>query len=293
MPDTMRSTILASVVVVGVIAPAVASAGKFGGFSADGTKYLDGDAKVCTPLSATPEGSAVGAPQCTVVSNKKDLAAYNFRKARPSDTMDGIRLSVSASGKTLRVEGTTSDGGKLKVVTWDAPTDIAATGDIYVTDGKVVAVEYTATTLRGATPSVIAFNATGSMAKLTPAPAEKPKDPPAPAKPTKGSSYDRAMAKGGVWEQPLVQCDQARITLTLKKNMKYSVRVETRCQGDKSVSTFSGRWVAEGTHGVVLQLDNDDGGTESIGCQLGESDDEPTIKCSDEDVEFTMKPVKR
>jgi hypothetical protein len=88
------------------------------------------------------------------------------------------------------------------------------------------------------------------------------------------------------------------VTLKLKKKMTFNVRIETRCQGDKWVSEFDGKWVANGEDSVELQLENEDGPVETMPCRLSVSDEagrekEDTLTCTQEDVTFTMKPAKR
>ncbi len=301
MPPSMRSRVT-WLVAAAALVPAAAWGGKFGGFSGDGARYLDGEAKVCAPLAADADGQVAGTPKCAIVTDKKELAGLAFRKPKASDaTPDGrIIFAASRDGRKLRVDAIVGEGDPRALVAWDAPAEVAAVGELFLSpDSSLVALDYTTKTLRGVTPATVVFDVRKPLARpqapMTRAGESAP--PPARATPPPradgGSAYDRAMKLGGVWEQVLIACEQARVTLTLKKTMKYTVRIETRCQGDKRVSSFQGKWVAEGAAGVVLRLENDDGREESIGCQLGADAGEPVLHCADPDIEFTMKPARR
>lgn len=289
----MRVGVFAAVLLVCSQASAAWGA-KFGGFSQDGLRYLEGDSKVCAPIDAIDDGTAIGAPACERVTDKKEIAAFGFKKPRATrETAGGkIKLSAAFEGKKIELKGA-MDGKDYVLARWEGSEDVDAVGEMFVSaDGALVALDYTTRGLRGKLPATVAFNIQKPMAVLQAPPVEKGKAKPA------GNAYDRAMKHGGTWEQTLVPCDLARVTLKLKKKGTYTIRIETRCQGDKWVSDFDGKWIAEGDDTVVLQLENEDGPTESMSCKLTVSDEagrekEDALTCQQEDVTFTMKPVKR
>jgi hypothetical protein len=123
-----------------------------------------------------------------------------------------------------------------------------------------------------------------------------------PAHPTappvaKGNAFDRAMADGGIWEQGLVPCDTAGVTLTLAKDLTFALRVQTRCQGQKNISDFKGKWSPVGDDKIVLEMANQDAESDQFACTFQACEDDPNDKCLDclqgDDVAFTMKVVKR
>jgi hypothetical protein len=295
----MRGVSLVAFAICLLAGPAGASAAKFGGFSQDGQHYLDGDAKVCAAVDAIADGTAIGTPQCQRVADKKELAAHAFKKPRAGrETPDGkVKLSIASQGKKIEIKGAGGDKESV-LVSWEAGEDVDSIADVYVSsDGSLVALDYTSSGLRGKLPATVAFNIRKPIdALLGAAPAPDKGTPPKPDKP--GAAYDRAMKHGGAWEQALVPCDIARVTLKLKKTRTYTLRIETRCQGDKWVSSFDGKWVAEGDDELGLQLENEDGTVETMPCKLSVSDEagrekEDALTCTQEDVTFSMKPVKR
>jgi hypothetical protein len=284
--------------------PSLAHAGKFGGFSSDGSKVLDGDSRVCTPVVAAETGTAFGTPECARVSDKKDLAAHGFRKPKPSrKTPDGtFRLDAAFAERTLTLTAARDGAKEVVLAAWEATDPIGSIVDLYVSpDGSLVAVDYVAKTLRGDLPATVTFDVRKPLAAARAA-ADRPADgDEPPAKPEievkhpDGNAFDRAMKHGGAWEQPLVACDQARVTLKLKKDRKFSIRIETRCQGDKWVTKLDGKWISEGNDDVALTFENDDGTVEAMPCRLGFDPEakEDLLECAQEDVTFTMKPAKR
>jgi hypothetical protein len=284
-------------IVAAVALPAAAHAGKFGGFSSNGEKYLDGDARVCAPLPATDAGLAAGAPTCERVADKRVLVEYGFRKPKPGGgAPDGWTFAVAAEGKTIKLTAS-KDGAQRVIASWEASDEVQALGELYVSaDGGLAAVDYTAKTLRGALPQTVAIDVRRSFAAAkTAATPDKPAaGKPADDKP-RGNAWDRALKHGGTWEQSLIACEQARVTLKLKKDGTFTIRIETRCQGDKWVTNLDGKWVSEGEDDVALTFSNDDGTVEAMPCRFTVDPDsgEDAISCQQEDVVFTMKPAKR
>jgi hypothetical protein len=98
-----------------------------------------------------------------------------------------------------------------------------------------------------------------------------------------------------VWEQRIVPCDQAGVTLTLSKARKFDIRILTRCQGQKDVTKLGGRWASEGADTLVLSFDNEEGPVENMVCRFAACEDVPEdcLTCAQEDVTFTMQIVRR
>src|SRR5262249_53092441 len=156
----------------------------------------------------------------------------------------------------------------------EAPA-IAVNSNVFVgADDALVAVEYEA---KGAGADVVVFPiaAAKEATEVTPAapaaPAPGPGSPPgpgappgpgSPAGPGQGNAYDRAMARGGVWEQRMLPCDQAGVRLTLKKDRTFALRVDTKCEGKKDTTQLAGKWASEGATALSLAFENAGGPTE-------------------------------
>jgi len=151
---------LAGVVLALAVAPGVAAADPFGGFSRDKKTYLAGRSDVCQPL-AVAGGKAEGVARCTKTS-PRDVSAAGFRRARSG----GLR--ASHAGRTLTVTG--ADGAPL--VTWEAPVPISRVVGVYASDaGGLVAVDYVARRLGRSGVDVVGFALPGAAA-VAPAPTE-------------------------------------------------------------------------------------------------------------------------
>jgi hypothetical protein len=185
---------------------------------------------------------------------------------------------LAAGGRRL---GAHAPGGRVSSVN----------SNVFVSpEGDVVAVEVEIAGLVGKRGDVIAF----PVAAAPPA-APPPRPTPAVPAPAAGNAYERAMKHGGVWEQRLVACDQAGVTLTLRRTRGFGIRILTRCQGDKQETELEGKWTSEGGDTVVLQFENQDGPTETMTCRLSTCDDVPEdcLSCGDADVSFTLQIVRR
>lgn len=103
------------------------------------------------------------------------------------------------------------------------------------------------------------------------------------------------MSKGGVWEQRQVPCEDAGVTLTLKKSRKFAIRIATRCQGQKDVTELDGTWSSEGTDTLVLTFETSEGPGENMVCRFATcaEDPEDCLTCAQDDVSFTMQVVRR
>lgn len=247
----------------------------FGGFASSGGRYWKQGATdlVCDPSGCMP-------------SNRQDLRAQGFVKPPRSRTLGGEPIGVAVEDDALvvrlgerRLAGPRPEG---RVV--------SANSNVFVSpDGDRIAVEYEFEGKGGKSRDVAVFQVLGSAS--SPAPAT------APARPHEGrSALDRVTAKGGVWEQRIVPCDQAGVLLELKKNRKFAIAITTRCQGDKSATKLDGLWSTDGEDRLTLAFENPGGPTETMACQIGECADgsgEECLVCRQEDVAFTLHVVRR
>ncbi len=104
------------------------------------------------------------------------------------------------------------------------------------------------------------------------------------------------MAKGGVWEQRMVPCDTAGVRLSLKKNKTFDLRVDTKCQAEKNITSLGGKWTTEGNDRLALVFENENAPDETMPCRFNICEDEPTeecLYCADAEVGFTLKVVRR
>src|SRR5512147_2425262 len=98
--------------VVGVLAAlgAPARAGKFGGFSADSTRWLDGRNTVCSAAAVDGDAQVVAQPVCETATDARALAAHKFvgpprLKLAKSAGNGAVDLSIGADGHTVTVYG--------------------------------------------------------------------------------------------------------------------------------------------------------------------------------------------
>jgi hypothetical protein len=140
-------------------APAAAEAGPFGGFSADGSRWLRGKDQVCEPLAA------IGGELRCETAGARDVAARTFRTGRKQGA-GGFR--ATSSGATLSVF---APGQERAVAVWSADGVISRVVAVYASDdGALVAVEYEARALSRAVTDAVAFRVR-EAAPAAPAPA--------------------------------------------------------------------------------------------------------------------------
>jgi hypothetical protein len=124
---------------------ALALAGPFGGFSRDGTRYLDGS-RVCQPVSG-----ARGAPRCEK-KGADEIARLGFRKGTVQRGA-GAAVAAQVSGTRLVVR---SADGKTALADWDSGNPVGAVSAVYLGEaGKLVAIEYDARLSGRSTPQVV------------------------------------------------------------------------------------------------------------------------------------------
>jgi hypothetical protein len=109
------------------------------------------------------------------------------------------------------------------------------------------------------------------------------------------NAWDRAMGKGGVWEQRMIPCDRAGVHLALKKDKTFSLRIETRCQSQRDTTQLAGKFATDGADRLELSFDNAGGAAEAMGCRFATcaDSDEDCLTCMADEVSFTLQVVRR
>lgn len=135
-----------------------AHAGRFGGFNADRTRYLNGNDQVCTPLDASPDANkaakvdANAAPSCAR-ADAGDIAAATFRKGERQSGDKAYR--ADSKGTKIRLF---APGAETPLVSWDAGGVVSRISGVYATDdASLVAVEFESRRFGRAETDVIAF----------------------------------------------------------------------------------------------------------------------------------------
>jgi hypothetical protein len=105
--------------------------------------------------------------------------------------------------------------------------------------------------------------------------------------------YERVMGFGGAWEQAGTSCDVPEVHLDLGRDRTFSLRVRSRCEGMVNDARFKGRWTPRDP-ALVLVLPNPGGNDEEVVCAVEPKGDEDSITCRlDEDLAFSVHPVRR
>jgi hypothetical protein len=258
-----------------------AHAGKFGGFSADGTRWLDGRASVCTFAAVDGAGAVVAPPTCETAAT---IAAYKFvgpprLKVAKTTASGAVELSLGAAGRTLTVYGD-AGGGKRPLAVFDAGQELAkVSGPWLSSDGALLAVEYTLQGAAKTAVSSIAFDVRAPLATLAP---------------RAGGVVERVLKRAATWIQKQIPCEQAGVTLNLGKDRRFSISIESKCQGSNDRLRVSGRYVGEEPDKLLLTFQNQDGPEEHLDCRV-EACEEVTdgpdcIRCQSDDVGFVVKP---
>ena len=106
--------------------------------------------------------------------------------------------------------------------------------------------------------------------------------------------YERVMGQGGKWQQDMTNCDKPKVNLDLGQDHKFKLRVESKCGGDAPpIFTFKGTWKVDGAD-LLLVFPNKGRKEERTSCTLGREGDEDALSCPvDDDLEFTVLPVRR
>jgi len=254
-----------------------------GGFSADGSRYLVGKEQVCEPL---PARAASGQPRCERVADAKARKDLGFQKPkRQRRSADGkLRLVPEIDAdRRLVVRGIPDEGDPVELVSWDAGAEIAVVkGLVPSADGGALAVELTLRTRPDAV-EVVAFRLPGVPEK-TPPPPERP----APG----GDASARAMAGGGKWSQRLVACDTAGVELTLTKQRKFALTIQTKCRSERWTTKLDGTWVPEGADTLVLTFQNEGAADEKLACSFASCEGKDCLQCTLEELTFSLTPKR-
>jgi hypothetical protein len=278
-----------------------ARAAPFGGFSADGTRYLEGRDRVCVLV---PVGSPQDATPKCARTDAATVAKAEFRRGQPA----GKSLRASGHGSVLVL---VAEGGKQPLVRWHAGAVVSRVAGVFVAEGRgAVAVEYEVR--RAGRPAIeavaFALPVGDPPAKdAPPAPAPPGKDVPAADAPTgkrlvpgktPPTAYDRLLAPGGFWSQPLVACDRAGVELRLARSpRRFGLRIEIRCQQQKDVLSLHGTWDSEGEARLLLRFPNEDDPDEVVRCEVAVCPDdsgEDCVSCALEDgPAMELRPVRR
>jgi hypothetical protein len=277
----MRALVAATILCF--LFPGLAHAGKFGGFSADSSRWLDGKALVCTAAAVDGNGQVVTPPACEAAADPHALAAYKFvgppRVKVAKSASGGIDLSIGTDGQVLTIYGD-AGGGKRPLAVFDAGQEIARlSGPWLSADGALVAVEYTLVGASKTATSSVAFDVRGPLASLAP---------------RVGGVVERVLKRATTWVQKQVPCEDAGVTLVLGKDRRFSISIESRCQGSHDRLRVSGRFVGEEPDKLILTFQNEDGPEERLDCHVEACadvvDGPDCIRCQSDDVGFVVKP---
>ena len=198
----MRRT-LSSLVGILLLAPGVAAAGPFGGFSRDGSHYLADTTRVCQPVTGRQ-----GMPRCQKKS-ADEVARLGFRKGS-AQRGAGAAVQVQASGTRLVVRG--GDGAAVRAE-WDSGNPVGSVGAVYLSEGgKLVAIEYVARLAGRSQPQVVVLQLAGG------ATAGQKSGQPAPGPQTGRPATGQAAPAGQTQKQPTTAAapDDPRTTAQLR-----------------------------------------------------------------------------
>jgi hypothetical protein len=268
-------------IVVCAVAPAEAASGYgFGGFSGDGARFLKHgpDDRACSV--ALP-------PVCQPI-DRKAARDEGFTKPPRSRRLGDATVEVVVEDGTIIVRAGDTPIGRFK----PEPRAVSANANVFVApDGSEIAVEYE---VQGRGADVVVFPVRAAAPAAPPLASAPSPSPPAGG--ASGNAYDRAVGKGGIWEQRMVPCDQAGVRLVLKKAKTFDLRVDTKCQAEKNITVLGGKWTTEGTDRLALVFENENAPDETMPCRFNVCDDEPgedCLFCADAEVGFTLKVVRR
>jgi hypothetical protein len=280
MRHTQRMHARSLLVLVVLAVPRLASAGKFGGFSADGTHYLDGKDQVCT-AAVVDAGGQVTAPGGCAASDKKSIAQLKLvspsrSKVAKTDAGGWVQLAIVVDGQSVRVEGR-AGADPRPLATRDLAQPIKATrGPWLASDGKTVAFEVDVGEGKSKDTLTLAFDVGAGLDVL---------------RPKAGSLVDRVTKKASTWVQAQVPCEQAGVTLELGPGSAFSVTTDVRCQSDRDKLRVGGDFWGEEPDKLIFRFQNEDGPDERFTCQLQTCDGDDCIACASGDVTFTVRPT--
>ena len=108
------------------------------------------------------------------------------------------------------------------------------------------------------------------------------------------SAYERLVGHGGKWEQPAVVCENAGVSISLRRLVKtFRMMVTSRCRGHTDRLPLSGTWATTGATGLILSFGGR-GAQEPVRCDLRACDGEDCLRCViDRDLTATLRSVRR
>ena len=277
----MRRILFLVVLVASVLAGRAAHAGKFGGFAADGSRWLDGKTSVCSAAAVDANGQVVAPPGCETV-DARAVAGYKFvgpPRLKTAKNAGAVDLSVGSDGQLVTVYGD-AGGGQRPLAVFDAGAEVVKVAGPWLSpDGALVAVEYQLAGAGKTTWSSIAFDVRAALASISP---------------RAGGVVERVLKRATTWTQKQIPCEQAGVTLTLSKERRFSILIESRCQGQSDRLRVSGRFVGEEPDRLLLTFQNEDGPEEKLDCRVeaceSAVDGPECIRCQSDDVGFFVKP---
>lgn len=169
----MRRAIAA--LVVGLFGPglaATAAAGTFGGFSRDGTSYLDGADRICRP-------ARTGTPVCRKAS-KEEVTRLGFRMGTAQRGANAT-VTAEASGSTIKIKDART---KALLLEWTSIDPVSRILAVYLADGGgLVAVDYEVRVSGRTASQTVGLplrgkDASPASTKPQPAPPQLPAPPP-------------------------------------------------------------------------------------------------------------------
>jgi hypothetical protein len=105
--------------------------------------------------------------------------------------------------------------------------------------------------------------------------------------------YERLVGFGGVWEQAGTSCDSPGVTLTLRPERTFRLKVTSVCSGDRYEDVFKGTWTARDP-ALTLALPTKGRDDELIACGLERDGDEDLLRCAlGDDLQFAVRPTRR
>jgi hypothetical protein len=190
-----------------------------------------------------------------------------------------IDLTIGADGRTITVYGD-AGGGKRPLAVFDAGQEVAKVSGPWLSpDGAIVAVEYSLVGASKTATSSIAFDVRATLASMSP---------------RAGGVVERVLKRGTTWTQKQVACEAAGVTLTLTKERRFNISIESKCQGSHDRLRVSGRFVGEEPDKLVLTFQNQDGPEERLDCRVEAceqvTDGPDCIRCQSDDVGFVVAP---
>lgn len=272
----MRAALLMALV-LGL--PNIVYAGKFNGFSQDGRYYLEGADRVCTPLSVDRRGRVIaqvlGLGQGTLeardpcetadASRRKSLRFVRPRALQTTSqaTSTGQWKLWAEVDDALVIKGARS--GQTRTLAWWPKAIPKALGSLFISrEGSIVAIEYRMSADPGAPDwQTVAFDVRAALASHVEGSAPK-----AEAEAEAGRDELAARLVRQTWAQHLVACEREGARLGLKTTRRFTLTIESRCQGEKDRLVTGGIWEVTLPDALVLTFENEEGPTETVSCRV-------------------------